>query len=117
MSFVHILSKPPHAIARIKGSVDYPEILGITRFFQANCGMLVATETTGLPYLPGSCEHFIFAFHIHEGYALSIFLTNRFRVEEIIGRTIVIHASPDDFKTQPAGNAGEKIACGVIKPS
>lgn len=33
----------------------------------------------------------------------------------ILGRSIVIHAEPDDFVTQPAGNAGEKIACGVIE--
>lgn len=42
-------------------------------------------------------------------------LTSRFRISEIIGRTLVIHARADDFKTQPAGNAGEKIACGVIQ--
>ena len=41
--------------------------------------------------------------------------TNRFTVEEIIGRTVVIHSDPDDFRTQPAGNAGRKIACGVIQ--
>ncbi len=42
------------------------------------------------------------------------FLTDRFTVEEIIGRTVVIHEHPDDFHTQPAGNAGMKIACGEI---
>jgi Cu-Zn family superoxide dismutase len=41
--------------------------------------------------------------------------TDRFCVDEIIGRTVVIHSDPDDFHTQPAGNAGTKIACGVIK--
>jgi len=30
------------------------------------------------------------------------------------GTAIVIHASPDDMKTDPAGNAGSRIACGVI---
>ena len=39
---------------------------------------------------------------------------DRFSVKDIIGRTIVIHSDPDDFHTQPAGNAGKKIACGVI---
>jgi Cu-Zn family superoxide dismutase len=33
----------------------------------------------------------------------------------IIGRSIIIHADPDDFRTQPTGNAGARIACGVIK--
>lgn len=40
--------------------------------------------------------------------------TDRFSVNEIIGRTVVIHSDPDDFNSQPAGNAGKKIACGVI---
>ncbi|MBO5837548.1 MAG: superoxide dismutase family protein [Oscillospiraceae bacterium] len=40
--------------------------------------------------------------------------TDRFSICDIIGRTVVIHSNPDDFHTQPAGNAGEKIACGVI---
>ena len=30
------------------------------------------------------------------------------------GTALVIHASPDDMKTDPAGNAGARIACGVI---
>ena len=41
--------------------------------------------------------------------------TDRFSVKEIIGRTVVIHSDPDDFHSQPAGNAGKKIACGVIR--
>ena len=45
---------------------------------------------------------------------LSVF-TDRFRPEQVIGKTVVIHSGPDDFYTQPAGNAGIKIACGVIK--
>ena len=34
----------------------------------------------------------------------------------IIGRGLIVHADPDDFKTQPTGNAGARIACGVIQP-
>lgn len=41
--------------------------------------------------------------------------TDRFSIKDIIGRTVVIHSDPDDFRTQPAGNAGRKIACGVIR--
>ena len=40
--------------------------------------------------------------------------TDRFCVRDIIGKTVVIHDGPDDFRSQPAGNAGTKIACGVI---
>lgn len=31
------------------------------------------------------------------------------------GTALVIHAKPDDMKTDPAGNAGDRIACGLIK--
>lgn len=49
------------------------------------------------------------------GNAYLAVATGRFRVEDIIGRTVVIHDKADDFTTQPAGNAGTKIGCGVIR--
>ena len=49
-----------------------------------------------------------------QGNAYLSVKTDRFYVNEIIGRTVVIHSNPDDFHSQPAGNAGRKIACGVI---
>jgi Cu-Zn family superoxide dismutase len=33
----------------------------------------------------------------------------------ILGRSVVIHADPDDYKSQPAGNSGKRIACGTIR--
>lgn len=32
----------------------------------------------------------------------------------LIGRAIVVHASPDDLKTQPSGNSGARVGCGLI---
>lgn len=49
------------------------------------------------------------------GRAYLAVLTDRFRLEDIIGRTVVIHSHPDDFKTQPSGAAGSRIGCGVIQ--
>lgn len=71
-------------------------------------------------YNPDGCPHPAHAgdmppLFVNRGYAFEVFLTDRFSVREIIGRTVVIHSSPDDFTSQPAGNAGTKIACGQIK--
>lgn len=43
------------------------------------------------------------------------FFTNRFRASDVIGKTIIIHQNPDDYRTQPAGNSGNRLACGVIQ--
>lgn len=52
----------------------------------------------------------------NNGYAFMIFMTNRFSVNTILGRTVVVHANRDDFTSQPAGDSGAKIACGKILP-
>ena len=71
-------------------------------------------------YNPGECPH-----PAHEGdlppllanhgYALQVFLTDHFVLRDIIGRTVIVHAEPDDFTTQPGGGAGNRIACGQIQ--
>ena len=70
-------------------------------------------------YNPENCPHPYHAGDMpplfgNDGYAFMLFLTDRFTIPEIIGKTVIIHDKPDDFTTQPAGNSGTKIACGVI---
>lgn len=35
--------------------------------------------------------------------------------DSIIGRAVIVHAQQDDLKTDPTGNAGGRVACGVIQ--
>jgi superoxide dismutase, Cu-Zn family len=35
-------------------------------------------------------------------------------VADIVGKGLIVHAMPDDYRTQPTGNAGARIACAVI---
>ncbi|SDZ28665.1 superoxide dismutase, Cu-Zn family [Proteiniborus ethanoligenes] len=52
----------------------------------------------------------------NNGYAEMSFFTNRFKPKDVIGKSIIIHQSPDDYRSQPAGDAGKRLACGVIQP-
>lgn len=51
----------------------------------------------------------------NNGYAYMEFFTNRFKVKDIIGKSVIIHEMKDDFMTEPSGNSGNRIACGVIE--
>lgn len=73
----------------------------------------------GMHYNPTSVEHPFHAGDLppllgYRGNAFSFFLTGGFRLEDILGKAIIIHSMPDDFTTQPSGNSGDKIACGII---
>lgn len=48
------------------------------------------------------------------GRAWMAFYTERFRPEQVRGKTVVVHGSADDYRSQPAGDSGERIGCGQI---
>lgn len=50
----------------------------------------------------------------NNGRAIMSFFTNKFRVAQVVGRSVIIHQSPDDYRTQPAGASGKRLACGLI---
>lgn len=74
---------------------------------------------SGSHYNPNNCQHPYHAGDLpplfsNDGTAYMSVLTNNFKIKDIIGKTIIIHNSPDDFTSQPSGNSGKKIACGKI---
>lgn len=76
-------------------------------------------DQTGGHYNPAGRQHPYHAGDMiplmgNRGYAWLSFYDERFTIAEIIGRSVIIHRMPDDFKTQPSGDAGEKIGCGTI---
>ena len=50
----------------------------------------------------------------NNGLAKMCVFTNKFKPREVIGRSVIIHQNPDDYRTQPAGDSGLRLACGVI---
>ncbi len=71
-------------------------------------------------YNPEMCKHPAHSGDLlplisNKGYVWENFLIDTFTVKEIIGKTIVIHEKADDFRSQPSGDSGTKIACGEIR--
>ena len=74
----------------------------------------------GTHYNPHSCQHPEHAgdmppLFANKGFAWMLYYTDRFSIPEIIEKTVIIHENPDAFRTQPSGDSGSMIACGVIQ--
>lgn len=138
MDFLSYL-RQPGAFARIRGRQN--NVQGLVRFYETPLGILVRAQIEGLPspngiyafhihegqdcavpgghFNPGRLPHPYHAGDLPPLFcantrAFSLFLTDRFALRQIIGRTVVIHSGPDDFTTQPSGNPGQILACGQI---
>ncbi|WP_421616985.1 superoxide dismutase family protein [Brevibacillus sp. TJ4] len=53
----------------------------------------------------------------NDGYARMTFFTNKLSAAEAVGKTVILHQNPDDFRSQPSGNAGKRLACGLVQAS
>lgn len=118
---VEVSGLPEH----IPAILDKPPIgpFGFHIHEGGTCGVTTGDQpfqTAGAHYNPTQKHHPEHAGDLpvlfsNDGYAWMAVYTNRFRPEEVVGRTVMIHQNPDDFRSQPAGNSGVRIACGVIE--
>lgn len=133
----------PAATAQICGMTDYSSVCGTLMLFDSHAGVFAVVSVGGIPpeigcgnilgmhiHDPETGNHFDMGENPHPQHsgdlpplfvekteAWAAFLTERIRVCDVIGKQIVIHSRRDDFTTQPSDDAGEKIACGIIKPN
>lgn len=71
-------------------------------------------------YDPKKCEH---PFHLgdlpplfaEKQIAWALIWLDKFKSQDIIDHTMIIHAQADDFHSQPSGHSGKMIACGEIR--
>lgn len=134
----------PYAGANISGNSTNPEIEGEVLFYEVYGGTMVVASVKNLPDGNGfhgfhihdgsSCMPMAEGGHYNptgqphpqhvgdmpplladDGTAYSAFYTKRFYPEDVVGKVVVIHAGPDDFRSQPSGNPGSIVACGEIR--
>ena len=140
-----LFNKRTGARAAIRGNEAHPDITGEMMLYPFQGGTLVVTAVRGLPennfyalhihdgsecvgdfttagahFNPTGAEHPNHAGDLppllsSNHFAYMILYTGRFTPEEVTGKTVIIHEKPDDFKTQPSGGAGARIACGIIE--
>lgn len=95
-----------------------PRFLGLHIHENGNCRQNFTN--TGEHYNPTDAIH---PYHIGDlpsvlnsnGYAFLAFYDTFLSLNNIVGRSIILHDNRDDFTTQPSGDSGNKIACGVIR--
>lgn len=77
----------------------------------ADAGMHYSKEQESHPMHTGDMP----ILFVNQGKAWMAFYTDRFKLNDVRGRAVIVHDMPDDFRTNPSGNSGNKIACGVIR--
>lgn len=103
----------------VSGNIQMNDNIQAFRNIRPPMGMQ-AFPNTGNHYNPDNVPHPEHAGDLppllsNNGYAWMSFYTGRVNLNDVIGRSLVIHSMRDDFTSQPSGNSGDKIGCGVIE--
>ncbi len=107
-------------ISGLPNTVDYsPRFIAMHIHESGDCSDNFMN--TGMHYNPTGAVH---PFHHGDllpllnsnGYAFTAFYDSFLNIDEIIGKSVIIHSNRDDFTSQPAGDSGGKIGCGIIMP-
>lgn len=97
---------------------DAPRFFGMHIHEEGNCSK--PFDKTGSHYNPENLPHPQHAGDLlpllgNQGFAWSVFYDSFLTLNQIVGRSVIVHEKADDFTSQPSGNAGNKIGCGVIQ--
>lgn len=122
---------PPFGVVQPRNASQTPDNMPVSGNMQMNDNMqtfrnirppmgMQAFPNTGNHYNPDNVPHPEHAGDLppllsNNGYAWMSFYTGRVNLNDVIGRSLVIHSMRDDFTSQPSGNSGDKIGCGVIE--
>lgn len=135
----------PAAVAELKGRDEYSDTIGQVCFYGFDDMVVISATFHNLPttqtgifgfhiHENGVCEgdfssaggHFGDGSHPEHagdmppifsagGNGFLAFATYRFQISDVIDKSVILHASRDDFSSQPSGDSGTRIACGIIK--
>lgn len=116
-----MMDAPPNAYALVNGCLNYPDIPSFYGFHIHELGDCSHNFAgTGGHYNPNNQPHPYHAGDLPpitscDGYSWMCVYIQQLRLPDVIGRSVILHGMADDFTTQPSGNSGEKIACGVVE--
>lgn len=107
-------------LSELPGLPNHPESGFFAMHIHENGDCRAPFDKTGMHYNPTNQPHPQHAGDLlpllsNRGYAWNLFYDERFAIDDVIGRSVIIHADRDDFTTQPSGDSGEKIGCGTIR--
>ncbi len=75
---------------------------------QENTGILIISP---MEIMQGTFQYFFLMMEM----LVCTFSRIKFKINQVLGKTVVIHENPDDYRSQPSGAAGKRLACGMIE--